>query len=243
MENLYIAWNAKSVEISNGNVQSWKRCSEVCHMLEHVAGSHTIVYIQKLLTEGIPKQIIQDYAKLCDSVGDPYVYTFEGIQTSTTCIRYLYHALQIVNMNAEMPLHIVEIGGGYGGLALAVDFISKFKNVTIPKYSIVDLPSVQELQKFYLNKFELSFDVKFSISVSSPFFLVSNYALSEMSSEYRNVYIKTMILPHAHMGFLVWNSGDGYEELVREFNCNIEKEDPQTGPDNVVIVFRKNNGN
>ena len=242
MDNLYIEWNNKCLEISKDNIPHWKRCSEVCHMLEHVAGSHTIEYIKKLLKEGISKETIQEYATLCDSVGDPYVYNFEGIRTSTTCIRYLYHANEIAKIN-NTQLQIVEIGGGYGGLALAVNFISKLKNIKIPKYSILDLSNVQELQKYYLSKFKLSFQVEYPKMITTPFFLVSNYALSEMGEQYRNKYITDIILPNAQSGFLVWNSSASYEDSSNKFDCKCEKEDPQTGPDNSIIIFKKKDTN
>lgn len=238
MDSLYASWNEKALEISRGNISNWKSsCSEVSHMLEHVAGEHAVQFAKKCLEEGLTLQEIQKYATLCDSVGAPTVYHFPQIKLtfSTTCIRYLYHAIQIIKTKTKLP--IVEIGGGYGGLALAIDYVAKLKNVTIPAYIIIDLPNVQKLQEYYLNHFKLNFPVFFSSTYETPCFLVSNYALAEMGEENRNNYVNNFILPYVQQGFLLWNSLSSFEFLDKKFNYSVEEESPKTGPDNKVIKF------
>jgi len=238
MDDLYVAWNKKALEISQGNVFHWKSsCGEVSHMLEHVAGSDAKQFARQCLEEGLTHQQIQIYATMCDAVGTPTIYRYPDLNLtfSNTCIRYLYHALQIVKMNPTLP--IVEIGGGYGGLALAVDYVAKLKNVTIPSYTIIDLPNVQKLQEYYLRFFKLNFPVFFASTYDSPCFLVSNYALAEMGEQYRNEYVSNVILPYVQTGFIVWNSGASYDFLKEKFELSVEDEKPQTGPSNKVIKF------
>ena len=187
MDDLYSAWNTKALEISQGKIPNWKsKCSEVYYMLEHVAGHDASEFAKQCLQEGLTHSQIQTYANLCDSVGSATVYHFPELKLtfSTTCIRYLYHATQILKMHAGLP--IVEIGGGYGGLALAINFVAAIKNITVPVYIIIDLPNVQKLQEYYLNHFSLSFPVFFSTTYEVPCFLVSNYALAEMGENNRN---------------------------------------------------------
>ena len=239
MDDLYSAWNQKALEISKGGVADWKsKCPEVYYMLEHVAGHDTIEFAKHCLREGMTVEQIQTYANLCDSVGSPHVYHFTevGIRSSTTCIRYLYHALQIVNMNPHLP--IVEIGGGYGGLALAVNYVANLKNKTVPCYIIIDLPNVQSLQKYYLDQFKLNFPVLFSTTYENNCFLVSNYALAEMGESNRLNYIQSFIFPYVQQGFLAWNSQAPFTFLDEKFTYTVEDENPKTGPDNKVIRFK-----
>jgi hypothetical protein len=238
MDSLYAAWSEKALEISQGKIKKWKsECSEVSHMLEHVAGGDAIQFAKKCFEEGLTIKQVQDYAILCDSVGSPDVYFFPEVNLSfsTTCIRYLYHATQIIKMNPKLP--IVEIGGGYGGLALAINYVAKIKNVTVPAYIIIDLPNVQKLQEYYLNHFKLNFPVFFSTTYETSCFLVSNYALAEMGEENRTNYIKNFVLPYVQQGFLLWNSTASYEFLNEKFQYTVEEESPKTGPDNKVIKF------
>lgn len=238
MDQLYVAWNQKALEISQGSVPDWKsKCSEVYYMLEHVSGDDAKEFAKLCLAEGLTRQQIQAYATLCDSVASPHVYNFPeiGLTFSTTCIRYLYHATQIVKMKPNLP--IVEIGGGYGGLAFAIGYVANLQNVTIPSYTILDLPNVQKLQEYYLKHFSLNFPVFFSSSYDEPCFLVSNYALAEMGEENRATYVRDVVLPHVQSGFLAWNSEAPYDFLHQKFACSVEEEKPKTGPHNKVIRF------
>lgn len=239
MDDLYSAWNTRALEISEGKIPKWKgECSEVYYMLEHVNPEDAIQFARQCLEEGLTLSQIQTYATLCDSIGGPTVYQYPALNLtfSTTCIRYLYHATQIVKMQKGLP--IVEIGGGYGGLALAVNYVAAIKNVTIPVYVIIDLPNVQKLQEYYLNQFKLNFPVFFSNTYEAPCYLVSNYALAEMGETNRQNYIRDFIIPYVQEGFLVWNSGALYEFLQQKYIYTVEHEKPQTGPNNKVIQFK-----
>ncbi len=239
MDSLYSEWNKKALEISEGKIPEWKsKCSEVYYMLEHVAGHDAIQFAKQCLQEGLTHSQIQNYAKLCDSVGSPHVYYYPelNLSFSTTCIRYLYHATQIIKMKPNLP--IVEIGGGYGGLALAINYVANLKNVSIPVYIIIDLPNVQKLQEYYLNHFSLNFPVFFSSTYEVPCFLVSNYALAEMGESNRNNYISDFIYPYVQAGFLAWNSASSYDFLNEKYEYTVEEEKPKTGPDNKIIRFK-----
>lgn len=239
MDDLYSAWNQKALEIAQGKILNWKsKCSEVYYMLEHVSGDDAKQFAKQCLEEGLTHSQIQAYANMCDSVGTPNIYHFPDLKLtfSTTCIRYLYHATQIIKMKSNLP--IVEIGGGYGGLALAIHYVASIKNVTIPVYIIIDLPNVQQLQEYYLKHFKLNFPVFFSTTYEVPCFLVSNYALAEMGENNRINYVNEFILPYVQQGFLAWNSCASYHFLDEKYEYTVEEEKPKTGPDNKIIRFK-----
>lgn len=239
-------------KIINGEIPDWKKESQEVHgMLEHVQYQDAVVYLEKC-THYLSINEIMDYCKMCDSVGNPVRHRFTpatggSFLSSTTCLRYLYHALTIVN-NARFDIdntRIVEIGGGYGGLALAIDYVYKMaKRVAVlPTYTIVDLPEITKLQQWYLNQFKLDINVSFKNDNDyNDFigcFIISNYCLAEIGGENRQKYIDQLILPHACAGFFAWNSNASLNFLLDndKFDTKIEREVPQTGPDNKIVTF------
>jgi hypothetical protein len=140
-----------------------------------------------LLLMRLPLSMIQDYANTVDAVGLPHIETFGQLKASCTCLRYLYHALQILDHLGD-EREIVEVGGGYGGLVVAFSAILKHYNIdTFLYYTIVDLPGPLKLQADYTRQFQLD-DIclnfmncsDYGANVHGPAFLVSNYCLAEM---------------------------------------------------------------
>jgi hypothetical protein len=224
-------------------------------MLEHVPGEYTNVYLDLTLQSGIPASAIQQYTSLVDSIGKPGTYPYvrgkDVIHSSSTCLRYLYHAVEIVDLlttYSTIP-SVVEIGGGYGGLAVAVDFILRFRNVTdTVQYTILDLPGPNKLQKYYTNHFKLKsllFNAVNSESYGADIdhpsvFIISNYCLAEMGDENRNKYIQTLFTkPSVVGGYLQWNSGAPINLPPAFSSTKIEVEHPQTGPYNKTVIFSK----
>jgi hypothetical protein len=239
IDPVYANWNKVALDIIEGKIPSWKKDSkEICSMLEHVNQQYAQVYLTESLKE-LTIQQISDYVKMCDSVGNPYKIYFQEFdaQVSTTCLRYLYHALCVLKDKIEYP--IVEIGGGYGGLALAIDFVSKIKNIQIDKYIIIDFPNIQKLQEYYLNHFSLSFPVSYESKVEEPCYIISNYCIAEMGEENRQYYFQNLIIPYGKQGFFVWNSNASINSLEHHFNVQVYDEIPKTGPNNKFIKFQK----
>lgn len=232
---IYTKWNRIALTIVDGRIKDWKRHPEVCIMLEHVNEEFARVYLAESLKEFSADQIRQ-YATLCDSVGTPHKVFFQDLQMecSPTCLRYLYHALCILKLSGGLP--IVEIGGGYGGLAFAVDFVGKIKDVQVPRYTILDLPNIQKLQEFYLKQLPMTIPVVYT-SPQEPSFLVSNYCLAEMGDKNRQRYIQDVVIPYAKRGFLIWNSRASYAALEPHFHVTVGEEIPKTGPFNKLLTF------
>ena len=254
MDSLYCVWNDTCNRIVDNKEIEWKRDKEVHAMLEHVPGEYTNVYLDLTLQSGIPASAIQQYTSLVDSIGKPGTYPYvrgkDVIHSSSTCLRYLYHAVEIVDLlttYSTIP-SVVEIGGGYGGLAVAVDFILRFRNLKdTVRYTILDLPGPNKLQKYYTNHFKLKsllFNVENSESYGADIdhpsvFIISNYCLAEMGDENRNKYIETLFTkPSVVGGYLQWNSGAPIN-LPAAVSTKIEVEHPQTGPYNKTVIFRK----
>lgn len=239
MDSIYIPWTKTAEEIVQKNLKDWKRLQEVQSMLEHVSVLFATTYIHLCIEEQkISIEKIRLYAFLCDCIGNPMQHNFKeyNLVCSPTCIRYLYHASLILNSYNNLP--IVEIGGGYGGLALAIDFLAKDRQIQIPKYTIIDLPSIQKLQQYYLQEYTLGFPVMYEFQQEEHFF-ISNYALAEMEEVNRKKYIQDIILPYAKKGFMAWNSSEDTSWLDHEYNFTKKQEFPKTGPFNTIIEFQK----
>ena len=236
MDSFYLPWNESAKEATLD--PNWKRNNNIHHMLEHLPGEHAIVYIKLCKEEGLTDTQIQAYADMCDSVGNPdrNFYSEVNLTFSPTSMRYLYHATQILKANKELP--IVELGAGYGGLALAINYVSTLWNKLVPVYIIIDLPGPKVLQNYYLNKFNIKFPVHWSDGTNLPAcFFVSNYALAEIGENDRAKYI-SYVFNSVRSGFMVWNSGASFEFLSKKFNnVKVEDEYPQTGYVNKVIRF------
>jgi len=254
MDSLYSVWNETCNRIVDNRETEWKRDREVHAMLEHVPGEYANVYLDLTLKKGIPASAIHKYTALVDSIGKagtyPYVRGNDVIHSSSTCLRYLYHAVEIVDLLTTYPTipSVVEIGGGYGGLAVAINFMMTFRNIRGPvQYTILDLPGPNKLQKYYTDQFTLDSLMLnvvngelYGASVDFPsVFVVSNYCLAEMGDENRNKYIQTLFTkPTIVGGYLQWNSG-ALINLPNVFSTKIEDEHPQTGPDNKTVIFTR----
>lgn len=213
-------------------------------ILEHVSskgGSEYLSYIIK--HTNFTENEISDFCKLNDSIGNPSMTEYISIKTSPTSLRYIFHAYLILKYlhSLNLPIvDIVEIGGGYGGLCLAIHyFVNKF-NLKINSYSIVDLPSACNLQKLYLSKVNTSLNIEYidattfggSISKTN-LFLISNYCFSEITDINQKKYIQ-YLFPKVIHGFMVWNHIPVYNF---GFLTKVEDEYPNTGGQNKYIYF------
>lgn len=227
----------------NQDLSKFKSCSEYTAILEHVnpkQGKEYLSFIEK--NTSIPKNMIKEFCETNDKIGNPILTQFSYFYASPTSLRYICHAHIILTYLGTLNLKkidIVELGGGYGGLCLAIYYFSKFYNITINSYSIIDLQPVCELQKLYLKNFEIS-NINFIDSNTfgadidnDDLFLISNYCFSEISNQLQQKYIK-MLFPKVSHGFMVWNHIPVYNF---GFKLNIEQEIPQTSNDNKYIYF------
>lgn len=230
--------------VATQNLVWFKGVPDFQYMLEHVSGRVGQDYVSLLESTPITTEQIQTYCRINDRIGAPMKTPYSFGAVSPTSLRYLYHAhLALTHFKASVgggPFHIVEVGGGYGGLCLAISFLASSYGVQIASYTIVDLDPIGALQKLYLAEHSLEFPVEFVSALTygrdiqaQPLALISNYCFSEIQEEHRQRYIEEL-LPKTSAGFLAWNNIDVYPigKTLR-----VEMERPMTGAKNRFVYF------
>jgi len=219
-----------------GDLNSFKSSNEYRGILEHVSpeyGSEYIEYINEYTN--ITEEDMEGFCRINDSIGNPIVTDYGFITASPTSLRYIFHShiifRHIQSLN-HTSVDIVEVGGGYGGLCLAIHYFSKRYNIRINSYTIVDLKAASDLQRLYLEKTIPEANIRcvdaetFGKNIDrNNMFLISNYCFSEISAEYQKQYI-THLFPKVAHGFMAWNCIEPYNF---GFNIRIEEERPNTG--------------
>ncbi len=140
-----------------------------------------------------------------------------------------------------MPFYnLVEVGGGYGGLFLAINFFHKKYNLEIQSYTIIDLMEPGRLQTKYLAQHKTT--IPYRIVDASTYgnevrndnqFLISTYCFSEIGDIHQNGYIQHLF-PHILHGFFAWN---GCALFNFGFSYTDEDEIPFTGLGNRFVYF------
>jgi hypothetical protein len=214
--------------VKSKNLTNFKSNQYYREVLEHVDYNYGMNYytaIQKYTN--ITHNDIVDFCELNDKIGNTVKYSFGSFSASPTSLRYIYHTHLILSyfktLSSE-PIDIVEVGGGYGGLCLCINYFLKIYNVKINSYTIIDLPDALDLQYLYLNNFDLNYPISFSPSnffgsniENDKLFLISNFCFSELPMEYRDKYIHNLF-PKVVNGFMAWNMIPVYN-----FGLNIKK--------------------
>ena len=160
---------------------------------------------------------VQRYEK----IGNPRKALFSSyseIEMSPTTARYIkvLSDLEILFGSLE-GMDIVEIGGGYGGLATVIETKYKFNS-----YYNIDLKEAAELSEKYCS--ENNVENFFAIppeNVRSAFegknidLVISNYAFSECNTETQDIYIKH-IFDVSRMGYVTHNTHPDRADRVRQ---------------------------
>lgn len=214
---------------------SFKSNPDYMGVLEHVSQSFGEEYLHLLRSEfGMTNQKILQFCDINDSFGNPLRYSIGNLekQVSPTSLRYLYHASLILK-HAGHSSRFVEVGGGYGGLFLAITFLCDH---VIEEYHIVDLDEALRLQKLVLSdhpNVHYHSCTTFGDEVPNGCFFISNYCFSEINSQYREGYTKSL-LPRCTKGFLAWNSIQPYD-FGKQIVFEIER--PLTFTGNYFVYF------
>ncbi len=221
-------------------------------IVEHVPLILGQQYLDLIQSEfNISDNDINEFVNKNDKIGNPIRTHYitkqhEYILCSPTSLRYIYHALLILARYKNTGCtQMVEIGGGYGGLLLAMDFFSKKLGIIIESYNIIDLPDVIGLINNYINHHKLS--IKYHTYSADNFggdinldnlYLISNYCFTEISEDYRQKYID-ILFPKISHGFIIWqNKVDLLYDI--KFIKYIIQEKPQTGYNmdyNYIVFF------
>jgi hypothetical protein len=241
----YLA-NNSSEKISDFNFKSSRSYFGIVETVSSDIGNKYLNLILSEYKNLVNITDIIDYCNINDSIGNPKLTNYnDNLKCSPTSLRYFYHALLILShINNTECDNIVEIGGGYGGLCLAINFLLKYFDVNIKNYNIIDLTEPIDLIEKYLNSNKSYISTNNIYHNSSSFgsnikdnnlFMISNYCYTEIDKEFNNIY-NNILLPNINNGFLVWqNGGNGGIYPVKDakdiLNKNILKicdERPQT---------------
>lgn len=179
-----------------------------------------------------------------DAIGMPQRQTYSFGTGSSNSIKYAYHAnLVLKHMKslgiAQTP--VVEIGGGYGGMAFAMNHFAPRYGITITDYFLLDFPELCALQQMYLNqvctdssKFQYHSTFQFGDEIlNHNLYVIGIYSLGELTPDLKQTYLERLF-PKVDHGFLIWNSPP-YIPLQK--HETIVPEVPLTGPHNSFIYF------
>ena len=200
--------------VTSNDLINFKNNNIYTQILEHVpynAGNGYFLDINKYISY----EQIKEFCNLNDKIGNPNVVNIEGIVCSTTSLRYINLAYKIIqyfiNQQITNP-DIIEIGGGYGGLLLAINYLAPKFNIKINSYTLIDIDPVYKLQQLYLNNYTIDFPINYINAdtygkdiLLSDAFLISCYSFSEIENTLQQNYIK-YLFPKIKNGFIVWNS-------------------------------------
>ena len=214
-------------------------------ILEHVNEKHGNKYLEILNNNIIFSTEIQYIIDLCkknDLFGKPIKYNFKNFcSCSPTNLRYILHSILILEHIIKCDMNnvdIIEIGGGYGGLAFFMHNLAGLYKIKIKSYTIFDLDNVMLLQKKYLSLFDIDINIiniNDNFSLNEKSFLISNYAFSEISHEFQQLYINKVISKYIIHGFMTWNFIDVYNFTEKKITKEIEY--PMTGNDKNYYVY------
>ena len=243
-DTLYLAYKTYIAGIDDIRTSQFRRHPAYIDMLEHVTPRLGAAYAA-LISAEFPESLgqVEEYVALNDRVGDPYkarvALSQRVVECAPTSMRYAYQALTILEkFKASRASKIVEVGCGYGGLFLAIDFFAKRQCVPITKYHLVDLPEAGRLISKHLACHELT--IPHAIHDATAYgstvddtglFLISNYCFTEIAETHRGKYVEHLFGKVAH-GFITWQTNsvplDKTAMYLPNHVCSIQEEKPQT---------------
>jgi hypothetical protein len=232
--------------LKNADLTNFKNDSRYTYMLEHVSNEYGQQYLNLIKEKfKIPDSDIIEFSIMNDIIGNPNKYKYLGVNISPTSLRYFFQAMLILThfeSKGQNNIRIVELGGGYGGLCLAINYCSKyFTSFKINEYNIIDLEAPTRLQRYYLSCHKLSYPIKTYVSDNfgtelaggDDLCMISNYCFSEIDKTLQDKYI-SILFPKVKHGFITWNMIPIYD-----FGkiCSVEDEYPKTGQYNYYVRF------
>lgn len=143
-----------------------------------------------------------------DDVGDPPLVEHDGVALAPATWRYAFRVLEIEEAFGHLTEKTVaEVGGGYGGLAVAAAQLC-------PAYdwTVFDAPEPAALLRAYclaaLGHGEVMTRSALPAGPERFSVVVSDYALSELPPAAREEYAAALLVP-AKRGAVVWNEAAG----------------------------------
>jgi hypothetical protein len=164
-------------------------------------------------------KIIKDNPQLkeIDKVGGPKMINYNSKITggldigefSPFTLKYIWNACLLMEHHGQFPNGtIVEVGGGYGGLCVALD-----KLVNFEKYILIDLPDVINLAKRFLKHFPKTYkkvtflttkDIK-NILLTDIDFFIADASLAECNIDVQKIYFDRLV-KNSKKGWINYNT-------------------------------------
>ena len=203
--------------LASGDMSFFKRHRRYIVLLEHASKQWGRAYLELIYSKfSLSESEVRSFCELNDKIGSPRLCSriISGLSVSPTSLGYIFHALVILEHCQQLGLRevkIVELGGGYGGLLLAINQFQKRMGVDVQQYRLIDLEQPLALQKKYLANFQIGFPISFHDARNhgedveqGEYFLTSVYCFSEISPVHQEAY-RTHLLPKCKHGFMIWN--------------------------------------
>ena len=167
--------------MDDGIFARFKRCPDYRQILEHVGDATGRDYLDFILQRDPKIVTLFDKFRENDAIGEPIIFDYGKYGWfSPTTLRYIKVACDLTQEFGDLSkMHIVEIGGGYGGQCKIIADLTGFAS-----YTIIDIPEAIALTKKYLSLLgvrNVNFITNNNLSqVGSYDLIVSNYAFSEI---------------------------------------------------------------
>jgi hypothetical protein len=205
-------------------------------MYEHVTYEEGLIYIEEI-KKIYPAILNVHMLFVNDRVGSPIKYYYDeiGFEVAPTTLRYIKVLTDLIKLYGSLSdLDIVEIGAGYGGQCRIIHEMFNPNS-----YTIIDVPEAIKLTERYLKEFAVYPKAQFD----HYDLFISNYAFTEISRKYQDLYIEKFI-NKSDRGYVTCNfyqvPGDmlTFNEILKlKDNFKIMEEIPQTASDNFIYLW------
>jgi len=193
-------------------------------ILEHLTQAEGQIYVNYII-QNYP-ELIQYVSKFKenDSIGNPHLFNYNQFgDFNPTTLRYIKFLGDIRKTFGELnDIHLVEIGGGYGGLVKILSNFYDFKTV-----KLFDLRKPLLLQKKYLNSFNIDVELythEDMFVINENTLVISNYAWCECDRETRDLYANKIINKSKYVYMVVYDVDMDGELMTMDGEKTLEKE-------------------
>jgi putative sugar O-methyltransferase len=232
---------------SEESFSKFRSCKSYRKILEHVPPRTGEKYLRQLKKAEVPFQTLKNLVPQIN-LGGPATYHFHDLgSVSPTSIRYAKVHNDIRNLFGDLTnFKILEIGCGYGGLALQM-----MNGESLRSFEIADLEVVEQLAEKYVLRINPETKNVFGIARQHNHkeidLVISNYAFSELTRELQDEYLENFIL-NSKRGYMIYNhinpiefeSYSAHDFCKMVPGAEIIQEIPQTDKTNVLVVWGHN---
>lgn len=229
-----------AVAVANDAVFSEFRRQPAYMILEHVGEAQGREYLEEVRRQS-PELLDISLVRANDACGGPPLADYAGLgAVAPSTLRYLKVLSDLVRLFGPLDeLHVVEVGGGYGGQARLIR--SRYPAV---RYTLIDLPEPLALARKYLERSRVDAAVAYvacSTSAEVPTIagdvFLSNYALSECAPDWVDAYVRRVAM-HCARGYITGNAQEAalFHKLALVAPQRLD-ERPLTAPGNYICAW------